>query len=358
MRKPLVVVCAAASALLLTGGVAATSANADERPDRPGWSGFSLPGWPFFGGSGSDSYEEEPDRPSSDSTVDDDDNSADYSDNSDSGDDDSDRWRDNSDDSDSVRAQDPNGARPDFAPGPGHEQPGFAMNQRPGQQQVERPAAHDQQDQARGQQDQAQRTAAQHAAAQRAAAQRAAAQAGGAQRGGAHRDAARRPQIQRPQVQRQQVQRNASIADAARRAVTVGDVSASPAAPVQQRVLALVNQNRRRAGCGPLSVDRRLIEAANRHAADMARRDYFEHESPNGDSAGDRVSRTGYDWKRYGENIARGADSAWEVVDGWMHSRVHRENILDCGLRQQGIGLAIARDRTTYWVQDFATPSN
>jgi uncharacterized protein YkwD len=44
-------------------------------------------------------------------------------------------------------------------------------------------------------------------------------------------------------------------------------------------------------------------------------------------------------------------------VDGWMHSPVHRENIMDCRLRQMGIGLAFSGDREPYWVQDFATPS-
>jgi len=51
-----------------------------------------------------------------------------------------------------------------------------------------------------------------------------------------------------------------------------------------------------------------------------------------------------------------GVDSAYDVVDGWMHSPEHRHNILDCRLDQMGLGLAIARDRTAYWVQDFATP--
>jgi uncharacterized protein YkwD len=143
---------------------------------------------------------------------------------------------------------------------------------------------------------------------------------------------------------------------AARRDVSPASVSTNPAAPVQQQVLSLVNQNRRRGGCGDLSLDRRLILAAYGHAADMARRGYFAHESPNGDGAGDRVSETGYEWRRYGENIARGPDSAYEVVDGWMHSPEHRENIMDCQLHEMGIGLAFSPDRMPYWVQDFATP--
>ena len=147
-----------------------------------------------------------------------------------------------------------------------------------------------------------------------------------------------------------------SVIAASRESVTGADVSSSPSAPVQQQVLTLVNLNRRRGGCGDLSLDRRLIDAANGHAADMARHDYFAHESRNGDGAGDRVSEAGYQWRRYGENIARGVDSAYAVVDGWMHSPEHRHNILDCRLDQMGVGLALAGDRTAYWVQDFATP--
>jgi uncharacterized protein YkwD len=184
-----------------------------------------------------------------------------------------------------------------------------------------------------------------------------------AQQPGLARPAPQRPAAQRPAQERpdRQVQRDdagAGLLAAAREGVTAADVSSSPAAPVQQRVLALVNDNRQRYGCAELSVDRRLIEAANEHAADMARRRYFAHESPNGNGAGERVREAGYRWKRYGENIARGADSPYEVVDGWMHSPSHRRNILDCRLHQMGIGLAIAGDRTPYWVQDFATPDS
>ncbi len=148
-----------------------------------------------------------------------------------------------------------------------------------------------------------------------------------------------------------------SLTAAAQRDVTTGQaLSSDPRGGVQQQALELVNQNRRRGGCGNLSVDRRLVEAANRHAADMARRGYFAHESPNGDRAGERVDDAGYRWKRFGENIARGQDSVYEVVNGWMHSPEHRENIMDCGLHEVGVGLAFSPDRTPYWVQDFATP--
>ncbi|MFI7603033.1 CAP domain-containing protein [Actinoplanes sp. NPDC049681] len=144
---------------------------------------------------------------------------------------------------------------------------------------------------------------------------------------------------------------------AAHRDVTAAQaLSADPRGDVQQEALRLVNEHRRRGGCDDLTPDRRLIVAANRHAADMAQHGYFAHEDFHGDRAGERVRAAGYEWSRYGENIARGQDSVYEVVDGWMHSPEHRENIMDCRLHQVGLGLAFSADRTPYWVQDFATP--
>jgi uncharacterized protein YkwD len=125
---------------------------------------------------------------------------------------------------------------------------------------------------------------------------------------------------------------------------------------VQQQALELVNGSRRRGGCGNLIVDRRLIAAANRHASEMARRGYFAHKDARGGRAGERVRDAGYRWSRYGENIARGQGSVAEVIEGWMNSRDHRANIMDCDLREVGVGLAFGAGRTPYWVQDFAAP--
>jgi uncharacterized protein YkwD len=126
-------------------------------------------------------------------------------------------------------------------------------------------------------------------------------------------------------------------------------------ARVQMKILALVNQSRRRGGCGNLSLDRRLSAAASGHANDMAERGYFAHRSRNGEGVGDRVNDEGYDWSRFGENIARGQQSPREVVNGWMRSRPHRANIMNCRLREMGIGRAFDDNGTPYWVQDFAT---
>lgn len=131
---------------------------------------------------------------------------------------------------------------------------------------------------------------------------------------------------------------------------------AAPDTRVQQSVLGLVNLARRARGCPVLRLDDRLMVAARDHAAEMADHEYFAHRSLGGSTAGERVTDSGYDWSRYAENIARGQVNPRQVVDDWMDSPAHRDNILDCRLRQVGVGLAFDVDHTAYWVQDFASP--
>jgi uncharacterized protein YkwD len=309
MRKPLVVVCGVAAAVLIGGGIYATTAGADEGPGVPAVPGLDFPGVPAFPQFAGDADQPHVTFP-------------------DLGDDDQ-GWQQNADD---PNADDQN-----------------ADHQATDDQQTDGQGADDQQTDGQGADDQ--QADDQSADDQDATSQRPGGQAAAAQQRPGHQQPAQRPANGRP-VQ----QKPANVMAAAQRDVSPASVSTSPAAPVQQQMLALVNQNRRRGGCDNLSLDRRLIVAANGHAADMARRDYFAHESPNGDGSSDRMSEAGYRWSRYGENIARGQDSVYEVVNGWMHSPVHRENIMDCKLEQMGIGLAFAPDRTPYWVQDFGTP--
>jgi uncharacterized protein YkwD len=88
--------------------------------------------------------------------------------------------------------------------------------------------------------------------------------AGPAASGAAERPAAAQRPVRQP-------------AGSAHQDVTRGSVSGSVDAPVQRQALALVNEHRRRDGCPDLTLGRRLIAAANRHAADMTRRGYFAH---------------------------------------------------------------------------------
>lgn len=113
--------------------------------------------------------------------------------------------------------------------------------------------------------------------------------------------------------------------------------------------VALTNEARASAGCAPLRTDARITAAAQAHSADMAERRYFDHNSPDGRSPGDRMIAAGYP-SPGGENIARGQRDAAEVVRDWLDSPGHRRNIDDCSFTTIGVGLD---ERGHYWTQDF-----
>jgi uncharacterized protein YkwD len=133
------------------------------------------------------------------------------------------------------------------------------------------------------------------------------------------------------------------------------------------RALELVNEARARgARCGersfapapPVRLSGTLAGVALGHAADMADHGYFEHEDRGGRSPADRVRAVGYREKLVGENIAYGPKSAEEVVQGWLDSPGHCENIMDPRFAEMGIAYATghASKRGLYWVQLLAAP--
>jgi uncharacterized protein YkwD len=118
---------------------------------------------------------------------------------------------------------------------------------------------------------------------------------------------------------------------------------------VEDEVVDLVNDQRAKAGCDPLTVDPKLAQAAQDHSTDMAERDYFDHTTPEGLTFADRIVNAGYPTPG-AENIAVGQQNADQVMDGWMNSDGHRANILNCDLKSIGVGLA---EDGMYWTQDF-----
>ena len=153
--------------------------------------------------------------------------------------------------------------------------------------------------------------------------------------------------------------------------LVLGSVYVAPAsaqAPrLATRALELVNEVRARgARCGdrsfapapPVKLSQALAGVALGHADDMARHNYFEHEDLTGRSPADRVRAVGYQEKLVGENIAYGPKSAEEVVQGWLDSPGHCENIMDPRFAEMGIAYAAgqAARRGLFWVQLLVAP--
>jgi uncharacterized protein YkwD len=145
--------------------------------------------------------------------------------------------------------------------------------------------------------------------------------------------------------------------------------SRSEAPVLSARVLDLVNAARARgARCGerafgpapPVKLSTTLAGVALGHANDMAEHDYFEHQDLSGHTPADRVRAVGYREKLVGENIAYGPQSADEVVQGWLDSPGHCENIMDARFAEMGVAFAPghASKHGLYWVQLLAAPSS
>ncbi|MFJ6484978.1 CAP domain-containing protein [Streptomyces sp. NPDC091682] len=128
--------------------------------------------------------------------------------------------------------------------------------------------------------------------------------------------------------------------------------AAPPASGDVAQVLALVNQERAAAGCQAVSLNAKLTKAAQDHSADMAAHSNMSHTGSDGSDPGARITRAGYTWSTYGENVAYGYSTPAKVMEGWMNSQGHRENILNCSFKEIGIGLA---QPGYYWTQDFGT---
>lgn len=127
-----------------------------------------------------------------------------------------------------------------------------------------------------------------------------------------------------------------------------------------QRVIELTNQKRAELGLAPLNNNELLNEVARRKAADMFAFNYWAHTSPSGRTPWDFFKEVGYKYIYAGENLARDFMNSEGVVEAWMNSPSHRDNIVNPNYKE--IGLAVVNGtlngvETTLVVQVFGTPS-
>lgn len=118
-----------------------------------------------------------------------------------------------------------------------------------------------------------------------------------------------------------------------------------PSDSPESRLLAAVNRARARRDLPPLSFDRRLAAAAEGHSRAMAERDFFAHcNLDSGSSASGRAEAAGYEWRAIAENLSVGYATADQVVEGWLDSRGHRENLLSPRYQEAGVGYVYQSD--------------
>lgn len=127
-----------------------------------------------------------------------------------------------------------------------------------------------------------------------------------------------------------------------------------------ERVVDLTNQERLKQGLAPLTINPTLSQAAQMKAGDMFAFNYWAHNSPSGRTPWDFFKQAGYRYVYAGENLARDFQNSEAVVEAWMNSSSHKDNIVNGKYRE--IGLAVVNGtlggvETTLVVQMFGTPT-
>ncbi|RST59915.1 sporulation protein [Siminovitchia terrae] len=118
----------------------------------------------------------------------------------------------------------------------------------------------------------------------------------------------------------------------------------------EQKVVELTNAERAKNGLAPLKVDAELSKVAREKSRDMSANNYFDHNSPTYGSPFDMMKKFGISYRAAGENIAQGQRTPEEVVNSWMNSSGHRENIMSKDFTHIGVGYVAEGN---YWTQQF-----
>src|SRR3989344_7439530 len=127
-----------------------------------------------------------------------------------------------------------------------------------------------------------------------------------------------------------------------------------------QSVLDELNTKRIEAGLKPLGLNDRLNQAATMKASDMFTLIYWAHNNPNGKEPWDFIKAAGYRYRYAGENLARDFGDTDSLIDAWMASPTHKDNIVNPRYQETGIAVVngtLQGIETTLVVNLFGTPA-
>lgn len=130
----------------------------------------------------------------------------------------------------------------------------------------------------------------------------------------------------------------------------------------ETELLALVNNARAQNNLPPLTLDDRLSDAARRKAADMLAKNYWAHFAPDGStSPWGFIKAAGYNYVFAGENLAKGFSDSSSIVNAWMNSQTHRDNMLSGRFKNVGFAIVpgtLQQEETVLVVEMFGTTTS
>jgi hypothetical protein len=125
------------------------------------------------------------------------------------------------------------------------------------------------------------------------------------------------------------------------------------------KLFRLTNEEREKEGLSQLKYNDQLAEAANKKANDMYTQNYWAHYAPDGSTPWSFILGSGYKYEYAGENLAKNFLFSDGVVEAWMKSPTHRENIMRDEYSEVGFAVVngvLNGEETTLVVQMFGTP--
>lgn len=148
---------------------------------------------------------------------------------------------------------------------------------------------------------------------------------------------------------------------------------------LEKQIHELVNAERVKYGLTALRFNPELVGIARAYSQEMAKNNFLAHEDPQGKKFSDRYKDAGFTCAiRHDPYEYEGAENLYgmhlgkklspfgsvaeyfthdeiphEVVNGWMNSHGHRQNILTEFWQSEGIGVAVAKDGKVYVTQNF-----
>jgi uncharacterized protein YkwD len=142
---------------------------------------------------------------------------------------------------------------------------------------------------------------------------------------------------------------------------------------LEMEIHNLINKERQKQGLSTLEYDIKLAEIARTHSKDMVNRNFYSHYNPEGQGPTERAISAGFYTDGIGENICKDnlletgysicfiplndwkdlGELAESIVESWMGSYGHRENILSYMYYCEGIGVAISSNDEVLVTQDL-----
>lgn len=128
-----------------------------------------------------------------------------------------------------------------------------------------------------------------------------------------------------------------------------------------EKLFEATNQERAKNNLPPLSYNEKLAGAAYKKAEDMFKRNYWSHYGPDGTTPWNFIADEGYQYNLAGENLAKNFMFTQGVIEAWMNSTTHRENILKKDYAEVGFAVVngvLNGEQTTLVVQMFGKPQS